>query len=130
MATTNKPFGPQEVSQATAIAGERNTSSATTSYIATQQEVNAEVVSLAANSTTIYAGPAFLHGVFVNTIPTTTTVIKDGTTAVFTLTAASLVANTYKDLSGGNPIKFNTSLVVDPDDAETITDMVFFWRPQ
>lgn len=124
----NSINGSANTYDATKRAGERNTSSSLVDYTSVHEEWTYTVVSLADNSTTVYAAPALLGGIFVNTIPTTTTLIKDDTTTILTLPAASLTANSPKDL-GVTGIRCETSLVIDPDDAETITDFVVMWRP-
>lgn len=66
--------------------------------------------------TAVYNGPALLAGVFVNTVLSAHTVIfKDGTTAVITL-PASLAAGTLVRFP---PIRFESSLNIDPDDSST-----------
>lgn len=74
------------------------------------------VVDVSNNSTTVYNGPALLFGIYVNTVLSAHALpIKDGSTTVVSLAASSAV--------GTNPsfpgIRFETSLVVDPDDAAT-----------
>jgi hypothetical protein len=75
--------------------------------------------------TTIHAGPALLFGVYVNTVLSAHTVVfKDGTTAKITL-PASLAAGSERDMHGA---RFETSLVIDPDDSST-GEVVVFYRP-
>ena len=74
------------------------------------------VVDVSDNSTTVYTGPCVLHGVYVNTVLSAHACpIKDGTTSVVTL-VASAGAGTSILYPG---IRFNTSLIVDPDDSAT-----------
>ena len=81
---------------------------------------------LTTNSITIYNGPCILFGIYVNVaISAHTTVIKDGTTAVLSLPASAAVGSMYT-FPG---IKFDTSLVCDPDDATTTGDLTFAYRP-
>jgi len=66
--------------------------------------------------TAISAVPALLCGVYVNTVLSAHTVIfKDNTTAIITL-PASLSAGTLLRFP---PIRFETSLNIDPDDTST-----------
>ena len=75
--------------------------------------------------TTIHDGPALLFGVYVNTVLSAHTVVfKDGTTAKVTL-PASLAAGSERDMHGA---RFETSLVIDPDDAST-GNVTVFYRP-
>jgi len=81
-----------------------------------QQQCDYAVVNVADNSTTVYTGPCVLYGIYVNTILSTHICpIEDGTTAIITL-PVDLAAGTNLTFSG---IRFETSLVVDPDDAAT-----------
>lgn len=74
------------------------------------------VVNVADNSTTVYAGPCLLFGIYVNTVLSAHVLpVADGSTTVVSL-AASAAAGTSILYPG---IKFNTSLVVDPNDAAT-----------
>jgi predicted transcriptional regulator len=74
------------------------------------------VVNVADNSTTVYTGPCILYGVYVNTVLSAHVLpIQDGSTAIVSL-AASAAAGTNVTLPG---IRFNTSLIVNPDDAAT-----------
>ena len=73
-------------------------------------------VDLSVNSTTVSSDPAILKAVYVNTtLSNHDCVIKDGTTAVFTLLKGSLQGDKYDF----EETRFDTSLVVDPDDAMT-----------
>ena len=81
------------------------------------------VVDLAANSTTVFDGPCLLLGVWVNTaLSAHACPIKDGAAAVVTL-PASLAAGQNPPFPG---VRFETSLVVDPDDAATGNITVFY----
>lgn len=74
------------------------------------------VVNVANDSTTVYAGPCYLWGVYVNTgLSAHVLPIQDNTTAVVSI-AASAAAGTNITLPG---IYLATSLVVDPNDAAT-----------
>jgi hypothetical protein len=75
--------------------------------------------------TTIHAGPALLFGVYVNTVLSAHTVVfKDDTVAKITL-PASLAAGSERDCHGA---RFETSLVIDPDDSST-GNVTVFYRP-
>ena len=74
------------------------------------------VVDVSDNSTTVYAGKCRLWGVYVNTVLSAHACpLEDSTTAIYTL-IASLAAGQNLAFPG---TQFNTSLVVDPDDAAT-----------
>ena len=74
------------------------------------------VVNVADDITTVYTGPVMLYGIYVNTVLSTHVLpIQDGTTAVITL-PIDLAAGTNLGFPG---IRFETSLVVDPDNAAT-----------
>lgn len=73
-------------------------------------------VDTATDSTTVFAGPALLYGIYVNTVLSAhTVVIADNATAKITL-PASLAAGTNLQFPG---IRFDTSLVCDPNDSST-----------
>lgn len=77
----------------------------------------AKAVDTADNTTDVSAGPAILKGIYVNTaLSAHAVVVKDGTTALFTL-PASTVAGTYIDLRDG--VIFKSKIVCDPDDSST-----------
>ena len=81
------------------------------------------VVSVADNSTTVYTGQSMVYVVYVNTVLSAHALpIKDGTTTIVTLAASSAVG-TYIVLPG---VRFDTSLVVDPDDSATGSVTVFY----
>ena len=74
------------------------------------------VVDTSVNSTTVSTKPALLKAVYVNTVLSAhTVVIKDDTTAVFTLPASSSAGDKFDF----EDTRFETSLVVDPDDSST-----------
>lgn len=75
-----------------------------------------QVVDVSVNSTTVYTGPVKVVGVNINTALSAHALpIKDGTTTVFTI-PASATAGSFYDLFD---TFFQTSLVIDPDDAAT-----------
>ena len=75
--------------------------------------------------TVIHNGPALLFGVYVNTVLSAHTVIfKDDTTVKLTL-PASLAAGSERCFYGA---RFETSLVIDPDDSST-GNVTVFYRP-
>jgi hypothetical protein len=75
--------------------------------------------------TVIYAGPCLLVGVYVNTVLSAHTVIfKDNTVDKITL-PASLAAGSERTFHGA---RFETSLVIDPDDSST-GNLTVFYRP-
>ena len=83
-------------------------------------------VDLTADSTTVYTGACILAGIYVNAaISAHVTVIKDGTTTVLSLPASAAAGAMYT-FPG---IRFNTSLVCDPDDATTTGSLTFVYRP-
>lgn len=76
----------------------------------------ATVVDVADNSTTVFTGRCYLYGVYINTVLSAHTLpIKNDTTTLVTL-PASAAAGTHFPLPG---ILFDTSLIVDPNDAAT-----------
>ena len=80
---------------------------------------------LTTNSIDIYAAPCILYGIYVNTaISAHVTVIKV-TTAVLSLPASAAAGAMYT-FPG---IRFETSLVCDPDDATTTGDVTFVYKP-
>ena len=114
----------------TAIAGERNTDSATGSYLSVKDEWNYTSVDLSNNSTTVSAVPAIIGKIWVNVVLSAHACpIKDNTTTVFSLPASAAAtisdATAYSFAEG---TRFETSLIVDPDDAATGT-IVVQWRP-
>lgn len=107
---------PVEVNSLPTIAGERNTSSTTNSYLVVHDDdYNIDVVDTSTDTTTVSAAPARLGGVYINTtLSAHTVVIKDNTVAKFTI-PASAAAGTFYPFKG----RFETSLIVDPDDSST-----------
>jgi len=74
------------------------------------------VVNVADNTTTVYDGPALLFGVYVNTALSANALpIQDSSTTVVSI-AASAAVGTNITFPG---IRFETSLIVNPDDAAT-----------
>lgn len=74
------------------------------------------VVDVSANSTTVYSGPCLLFGVYVNTVLSAHALpIVDGSTTVVSIVASAAVG-TNVTFPG---IRFETSLIVDPNDAAT-----------
>jgi hypothetical protein len=81
---------------------------------------------LTTDSITIYSAPCILYGIYVNAaISAHTTVIKDGATAVLSLPVSAAVGAMYT-FPG---IRFETSLVCDPDDATTTGNLTFVYKP-
>ena len=88
------------------------------------EECEYTVVDVATNSTTVHDGPAILFGVYVNTVLSAQACpIEDDTTAIITL-VASLAAGSNLNFPG---IRFDTSLIIDPDDAAT-GNITVMWR--
>jgi hypothetical protein len=82
----------------------------------THTECDYAVVDVADNSTTVYTGPCILYGIYVNTVLSAHVLpVLDGATTVVSL-PASTAAGTSVAYPG---IRFNTSLIVDPNDAAT-----------
>lgn len=80
----------------------------------THTETVYSVVNVEDNSTTVYSGPCLLFGVYVNEdLSAHALPIKDNSTTVVTL-PASWGAGNFAHFPG---IRFETSLVVDPDDS-------------
>ncbi len=120
-----KTSGNVPVSQGTNIAGERQTSSDSLSYISTKEDWNYTVVDIADNSTTVSSAPAIIGNVWVNTVLSAHACpIKDDTTTVYSIAASAAVNTEVLALKG---TRFETSLIVDPDDAAT-GEIVVQWR--
>lgn len=84
------------------------------------------VVDVAADSITVYAGPCILYGVYVNTALSAHALpIQDNSTAIITLVASLAAGNSLQWPSG---IRFETSLVVNPNDAAT-GNVTVLYRP-
>ena len=89
----------------------------------THMQSEYSVVDVSDNSTTVYTGQSVVYGVYVNTVLSAHSLpIKDGTTTVVTLAASSAVG-TYIVLPG---VRFDTSLIVDPNDSATGSVTVFY----
>lgn len=74
------------------------------------------VVDLADNSTTISSLPCLVKGVYINTqISSHVCDIKDGSDVAYKIPASATAANRYDF----GPTRFETSLVIDPNDAAT-----------
>ena len=74
------------------------------------------VVNVADDSTTVYNGPALLFGVYVNTALSAHALpIKDATVSVVSVAASAAVGTNFT-FPG---IRFETSLIVDPDNSAT-----------
>lgn len=88
-------------------------------------ECDYAVVSVNDDTTTVFTGPCILYGIYVNTVLSAQALpIKDGATTVVTV-VASAAAGTSILYPG---IRFNTSLVVDPNDAATGSITVAYRR--
>jgi hypothetical protein len=86
---------------------------------------NATVVDVSVDSTTVTSKPARLGGIFINTALSAHALpIIDGATTIFTI-PASATAGTFYNFIG---TKFNTSLIVDPNDAAT-GNITVLWDP-
>lgn len=91
----------------------------------THTECDYAVVSVNDDTTTVFTGPCILYGIYVNTALSAHAVpIQDGSTTVVTV-AASAAAGTSILYPG---IRFNTSLVVNPDDSGTGSITVAYRR--
>ena len=74
------------------------------------------VVDVSANTTTVYDGPAILHGIYVNTALSAHALpIEDASTTVVTIPASATAGSIYHPFD----IKFATSLIVNPNDSAT-----------
>ena len=90
----------------------------------TTEECEYTVVDLADDTTTVYAGPCTLLGVYVNTVLSNHIVlIKDDTLTVGSL-HVTMAAGTNIDFHG---MRFDTSLIVDPDNSST-GKLLVMWR--
>jgi hypothetical protein len=79
-------------------------------------EWQATAVDTSTDSTTVNDDPTLVKGVFVNTtLSNHAVVIKDGSTAKYTIPAQATAGTRYEF----GPTMFATSLVVDPDDSST-----------
>jgi hypothetical protein len=76
----------------------------------------ATVVDVATDSTTVFTGRSFLTGVYVNTALSAHALpIKNDTTTLVTIPASAAAGSVYLFPE----ILFDTSLIVDPNDAAT-----------
>ncbi len=90
-----------------------------------QEQNDYAVVPIANDTTTVYTGAVMLHGIYINTVLSAQVLpIKDGTTTVITI-PASAAAGKHFPIPG---IRFETSLIVDPDNAAT-GDITVAFRP-
>jgi len=77
-------------------------------------EWEAVAVNVADDSTTVSAVPALLNAIFINTaLSAQPLLIKDGTTTVYTIPASAAAGTRFVF----GPTRFNTSLIVDPDNS-------------
>ena len=84
-----------------------------------------KVVDVGDNTTTVYNGPAILFGVYVNTALSAHALpIEDGATTIVTIPASAAAGAMYT-FPG---IRFETSLIVNPNDAAT-GGIVVAYRP-
>lgn len=82
-----------------------------------RRQLQATVVDVADNSTTISAVPAMLYGVYVNTVLSAHALpITNAATARITLPASTAAGTQFNYVNG---VPFETSLIVDPNDAAT-----------
>lgn len=80
------------------------------------EEYDYLAVDTSTDSTTVYAGPAVLKGVYVNTaLSAHTVVMKDGSATVLTIPASAAAG----DMFTFPGILCATSLVCDPDNSST-----------
>ncbi len=87
------------------------------------EESEYSVVSVTDNSTTVFTGPCILTGVYVNTTLSAHVLpITDGATTVVSLDSSTAVGTNVNFPS----LRFNTSLIVNPDDAGTGSVTVAF----
>jgi hypothetical protein len=79
-------------------------------------ECDYAVVDVSTDSTTVFTGPCILYGIYVNTVLSAHVLpMLDGATTVVSV-PASTAAGTSILYPG---IRFDTSLIVDPDNAAT-----------
>ena len=120
-----------KVTLATTIAGERNASSATDSYVAVRQEANASIISKT-TAVTIGGGVAndtHLMGLMIHTALTGTCAItgfadSDGVAQTYTLPAGSVG---YKDFLGA--INSAGALTITCSNASDDNLVMVLWRP-
>ena len=114
----------------TVLAGERNVDSATDSYLVVKDEWNYTVVDLTADTTTVSANPAMIGNMWINTaLSAHTCLIQDGSTTVFTIPASAPATTTeataFQFLRG---TRFETSIIVNPDNSMSQGSLVVQWR--
>ena len=127
--TTNNA---NKVTLATTLAGERNASSATDSYLAVRQEANASIISKT-TAVTIGGGVAsdtHLMGLMIHTALTGTCAIagfadSDGVAQTYTLPAGSVG---YKDFLGA--INSAGALTITCSNASDDNLVMVLWRPR
>jgi len=120
-----------KVTLATTLAGERNASSATDSYVAVRQEANASIISKT-TAVTIGGGVAndtHLMGLMIHTALTGTCAItgfadSDGVAQTYTLPAGSVG---YKDFLGA--INSAGALTITCSNASDDNLVMVLWRP-
>ncbi len=101
--------------QIPATAGSSSSASTDASRL-THSECLYSVVNVATDSTTISTAPAILYGVYVNTALSAHALpIVDSATTVVTIPASAAAGSIYT-FPG---IRFETSLIVDPDNSAT-----------
>jgi len=89
------------------------------------EESEYAVVSVTDNTTTVFDGPCILTGVYVNTILSAHVLpITDGATTVVSLVASAAAGTSIAYPS----IRFNTSLIVNPNDSGDGSITVTFRR--
>jgi len=80
---------------------------------------NFGVVDLETDISTVTPAAALVKGFYVNTVLSAhAVVIKNGTTAVFTI-EANKAAGSLVDFAGTDGVIFDTSVIVDPDNSST-----------
>ncbi len=88
------------------------------------QECKYAVVDVAADSTTVSSVPCIVYGIYVNTVLSAHALpIMDGSSTPITL-VASLAAGSNLQFPFG--VRYETSLIVDPNDAATGNITVFY----
>lgn len=114
-------------SLATAISGERLSSTAATSYLSTKQDWNYTRLDLSTDAAaTINDGPTILGKVYVDTVMSAHACpFLDGATTVFSMVASLAAGTNFSAMEG---TRFETSLIVNSNDAATGT-LVIQWRP-
>lgn len=86
--------------------------------------VPSDAIALTTDTTTVYTGKCQVRGIFINSAPTLAVAIKDGATTKFTIGPDhSLGFHALGDC------EFLTSLVVDPDNAETDGSVTLVYNP-